>query len=380
VAKLAEGQGIPKSHVTDDDVADFKQQGIEALTPPGFTVTKVGRLHLDGYWTRKGRGLKKPGRTKTATATDSPVLRRYFYEDQFVLDLLNYRKVNKALQYVEAYPTHTVDGRMYGHFDRTGTVTGRLSSSDPNLMNVPSRGEIGKAIRGLFRGDLIVGDHSQLEVRILAHLSQDPNLIRVFLEGRDLYLETAQAIFGGESPEYRAICKEVVLSDQYGAQADTVAGRLTIAGYPTKPEVAAGYLYELHNLFPRAQDFKQEVADFARRTGFVKTMGGRPRRLHYDKRPTWKSGFDRTDRQAVNSVIQGSAADILQDNMLATRDVPGARLLVQVHDELVWEFDGVSPTHSTLDDLKGRCEAPRFKISVPLKFEASFCSSWADKG
>lgn len=374
--------------ITKEERTALKAGDFSSL-PEGFSPGKVGLRYVHGTYTRKGLGLKKPKRTKTKTATDAKTLKRLFFEHEWVQLLLDYRKHEKALAYVSAYPKFVDQGLMYGRFDRCGTVTGRISSKTPNLMNVPTRGPLGKSIRQLFQGDLIVGDHSQLEMRVQAHYSQDPELLRIYREDRDIYCETGTALFGHQVQKgdvERDVAKIYVLGSSYLAGAATVAAELTIAGHPTTTSEAQDGLDEFYSWLRVLDDWRRDVIYFARDHGYVKTIGGRIRRIPAGGRGRF--GFEREDRQAVNSVVQGSAGDILQDNMLGCRTLEEyITLLVQVHDELVWRHYWTNQGEvasgnqfGVLGELARICENPRFTLTVPLKFEPQFCNNWSEKG
>jgi DNA polymerase-1 len=282
--------------------------------------------------------------------------------------------------------------RLYGRFNQTGTKTGRLSSSEPNLQNIPAHGDLGDAIRGLFKGQLVVGDYSQLEPRLMAHFSYDPVLLDVYTTGKDIYLVTAEHIFGGtydKDSRERGISKTLVLAMGYGAGPAKVAQILTVNGFPTDVVVAKDYLRELQQLYSVFFAWRDEVIRRVKVKGYVTTLGGRHRRLKaaFQDRRNWKLvGYG--ERQAVNAIVQGSAGDIVRRVMVAQDcgEWDSLRLLAQVHDELVWEspaLHSATPEEQagTLAGLQQLAEAGHgFKLHVPLVFEPMLCASWADKG
>lgn len=370
----------------DTPFAAWKLQVGQALAPKGFKVQKVGREILHGHYLRKGFDWKEtpptPGGKRPSTST--PDLMVHHVDKPFVVDLVQYRKVDKIIStYLDTYPEHTKAGRLYGRFNQAGTVTGRLSSSEPNLMNQPRRGELGRSIRSLFEGDLIVGDHSQLEARLAAHFSQDPLLLNIYRDNLDIYVETAGRIFGGDIKKgdpKRDLCKTLWLGSQYGAFPPKLASTMCLNGFPTTEKEAEDLLMELRRVYSTMFRWRDHVILEARESGYVKTLGGRYRRLRgaFHKGAPWKLQ-SRGERQAVNAIIQGSAADILRRNMLHTTDEP-VTLLAQVHDELVWELTvgGVIP-EQVLPSLKSICENPGYSLHVPLVFEPIRCDSWAEK-
>lgn len=364
---------------------------VDEPTPEGFDVTKEGRLWKYGTWTRRGLGLAatpKTGKTKQPTTKTSALLLQHG-EHPFVQDLVQYRKLTQITStYTGKYPELSHNGRLYGKYRQTGTVTGRLSSYEPNMQNQPSRGELGTAIRSLFRGRFIVGDHSQLEPRLMAHFSGDPILTDIYRNNGDIYTTIVARIFGRPVDKYdpdRDMGKLFVLALGYGAEADKTAEILSLGGYTTTPMLAAGYLSEIRQLFRVFFDWKDYVIGEAKRVGYVTTVGGNIRRLAYafgDARWRVKT---KGERQAVNAIIQGSAADVLRRNMLAVQAYnTWITLLCQVHDELVWEYGNLGKWEAQpeylLKEIQTVCENPGYDLDVPLKFEPSFCSSWAEKG
>jgi DNA polymerase I-like protein with 3'-5' exonuclease and polymerase domains len=368
------------------------------LLPEGFTLDKLGRDRVHGHWTVKGRGLKPtpPPRDKVTgkvgkrPSTASPELLYMHAGDPWVKKLcLEYRKLNTLLTtFLTRWPEQAHEGRLYGRFNQTGTVTGRLSSSGPNLQNVPARGERGKQIRGLFSAKpgtlLAVGDYDQLEMRLMAHFSQDAHMMRVFREGGDPHLITAQGIFGdGIDPDgdERGIGKTLNFAMGYGAGPKKVAQVLSLAGYPTTKEVAAGYLAEMSRFYRGFFRWKQEVMAKAKRKGNVRTIGGQRRRLRSAFKDTanWKMvGYG--ERQAVNAIIQGSAADIIRRVMVSLdAETPELRLLAQVHDELVFEVDEYGVwSHELAQRVKKVAEVGHgYDLRVPLLFDPHAAETWA---
>jgi DNA polymerase I-like protein with 3'-5' exonuclease and polymerase domains len=357
--------------------------------PYGFVVEKVGRTWVHGAWMCNGLSLsptppkKNPktgvsGKQPSTAATD---LLYYHAGVPWIQEYcLHYKKLSKLLgTYLRQYPKIARDGRIYGHFNQTGTVTGRLSSSNPNLQNQPSRGELGKAVRSLFTGRLVVGDYDQLEMRIMAHYSQDPNLLKIFRTGADPHAITAQAIFGRNIDEgQRDVGKTVNYALGYGAGPRKLAHVLSLGGYPTTWDTAIEYIKETQDFYARLYEWRDEVIEQAKEQGHIKTLGGRVRHLQGSFSTTrWTKG-DYGSRQAVNAKIQGSAADILQRVMMRT-DWNDLWLICQVHDELVWEWER-RPSRETLASLQAIAEAGHgYRLTLPLSFSPHVVSSWAGK-
>jgi DNA polymerase-1 len=228
-----------------------------------------------------------------------------------------------------------------------------------------------------------VGDYDQLEMRLMAHFSGDRNLTRTFRDGLDPHLITAQGIFGQDvdpDSEERGIGKTLNFAMGYGAGPKKVAQVLSLAGYPTTKEVAQGYLAEMSRHYRGFFKWKQHTMEKAKRSGNVKTIGGGRRRLRAAFKDTanWKLvGYG--ERQAVNAIIQGSAADIIRRVMVACEsEFLELTLLAQVHDELVWETWPSLWTADVAQELRKAAETwHRFPLDVPLVFEPHAGYSWA---
>ena len=355
---------------------------VEAETPEGFEVTREGRKWKHGVWRAKGRRLKPTPRTESSgrPSTKTPILFIHHGDDEWVREFIEWRKDSKLLTtYLDAWPDEQHDGRLYATFKQTGTVTGRLSSSEPNLQNVPVRGEWAPEIRGLFKGDFILADYSQLELRLMAHFSKDPVLIDAYLTGKDLHAMTAQRIFGRDEvdAEERYTGKTLNYAMGYGAAPPKVTEIFAKDGHYVSEEDAKRYMAELQKLYPTLFEWCDAVSLDVHTRGYVTTLAGRRRRLssQFKDRKNYKlMGYG--ERQAVNAMIQGSAADVVRRTMLEShRRVRGLVLLLQVHDELLWE------KHEERDDvlevLKEIGEtAHGFDLRVPLVFEPKFVDSW----
>ena len=415
--------GALKSCLTGehDECEPFSESGyarhVQDYLPAGFTVTHVGREYVEGVWTLKGRGLPGgmlvPDGGRFSSSTPALLGNLQVLADSWVQELTRYRKATKVLTtYLRKFPPLAHEGRLYGQFNQTGTVTGRLSSSNPNLQNLPAHGELGPRVRALFQGDLIVGDYSQLEPRLMAHYSQDARLLKTYLNGLDIYQETAKGIFGGDiskdSPE-RSLCKTLILALGYGAGAKKLALILTVNGHPTTAYQAEQYLRSLRSLYHEFFQWREDTILRAKRLGYVTTIDGHMRRLSAsfkDKMRNGHKGKGYGERQAVNAIIQGSAGDVVRTLMcnwwaaLDRRHSEHLTLLAQVHDELVWEstvFDGTRYGRCGIcDDIimngegiyrgdehalaglanAGRLAGTTFNLTVPLVFEPHAGKSW----
>jgi DNA polymerase I len=330
-------------------------------------------------------GLKTRRRTKTGLSTDARALQALVDEHPFVAKLLDYRELAKLKNtYVDALPplVDPGDGRLHTTYDQTATTTGRLSSTNPNLQNIPVRTDLGKQIRRAFVAEkghcLLSVDYSQIELRVMAHLSEDPILLEVFDKGQDIHTETAVRIFKLDSSKletkHRSVAKMVNYGLSYGMGAPGLAERLNV---PVKEaqEVMDAYLEQ----FSGVGEFLNDIVTQAYADGFTTTMFGRRRYL-----PELGSGNPRVrsigERQALNAPIQGSAADLMKLAMIeVARSLAGGglgtRMILTVHDELVFEVpDGERSEASALIEaaMVGVAE-----LKVPLAVDSSFGDSWA---
>ncbi|MEK7329619.1 MAG: DNA polymerase, partial [Candidatus Eisenbacteria bacterium] len=267
-------------------------------------------------------GLKPGGRTPSgALSTRSEVLEELAPLHAFPARLLEYRALTKLKStYFDTLPrvADPRDGRVHTRFDQTGAATGRLSSSDPNLQNIPMRTAQGRAIRRAFvapAGALLVGaDYSQIELRVMAHLSGDPNLIEAFATGQDVHESTARRIFGVAAgpldPALRARAKVVNFGVMYGMGARSLSQQMGI-GLAEAQDFIAGYF----KVYARVREFLDNTVEEARARGFVQTLLGRRRYL-----PELSSDHGATrafaERAAINTPIQGSAADLMKLAMI----------------------------------------------------------------
>lgn len=359
---------------------------VEKAQPGEFVTTAFGRTWEHGVWVVAGLGLDL--RESKSVSTPSLRLNPAAASHPWVQQLFEFRKYEKMLTtYVEKFPKVAIDGRIYGRFNQTGTVTGRLSSSEPNLQNIPSHGTWGDDIRDLFRGNLVVGDFSQLEPRLMAHFSQDPVLIDIFENGRDLYLETAKLVLGSDDPKSRQMMKTYVLAMGYGAGVKKLTELLRLNGFPSaQPGETARVLAKLRETYDVYFQWRAQTIATAGVSGYVTTLDGRKRRIEaftpWHRGFTSWSGFQpwkaHTERQAANAVIQGSAADIVTRVMLhCSKMFPDLRMLAQVHDEIVWEYDPARPPDLARVETKVLGLAQR-GVSVPLVFEPHFGRTWRE--
>ncbi len=302
---------------------------------------QLGRILFDRL------GLARQRKTKTGYSTDARTLETLRESHPIVELLLNHREFSKLMStYLLALPqaVNSETGRLHSTFNQTVAATGRLSSSEPNLQNVPVRTALGARIRECFTAEpdnvLVVADYSQIELRIMAHLSGEPTMLESFSRGEDIHARTAAEVFGLSEDEvdstHRRYAKAVNFGIMYGISAFGLSQNLGIGR-----EEAAAYIERYFQRLPKVKEFIEQTIDLARRQGFVSTIFGRCRPI-----PELASGNfqERSlgERLAVNSVIQGSAADIIKVAMVGchkrlAESFPRSRLVLQVHDELVFE-------------------------------------------
>ena len=335
-----------------------------------------------------GLGLPAPRKTKGGQAsTSQQTLEKLAGQHPVVDSILQYRKLEKMRStYLDPLP-RLVDpqGRIHTTFNQKATATGRLSSSNPNLQNIPVRGPLGKRMRSCFiagPGRLLVSaDYSQVELRVLAHVSQDPALLEAFRNGEDIHARTAALVYDlppdQVSPDQRRNAKTINFGLIYGMGAQKLAQELKISTTQAKDFIAR-YFERLQGL----KEFYEGVEASARKHGFVTTLGGR-RRLLPDINSASGQAAALARRQAINTVIQGSAADIIKLAMLAVaRDERlrelDARLLLQVHDELLLEVpaDAAKEAGALVARLmQDVCPAGK-ELSVPLLVDWGTGHDW----
>ncbi|HEX9204765.1 MAG TPA: DNA polymerase I [Candidatus Deferrimicrobiaceae bacterium] len=331
-------------------------------------------------------GLPPVKRTKTGFSTDVEVLEQLSGLHEIPSLVLEYRSLAKIRStYVDVLPglVDPRDGRIHTTLHQTQTATGRLSSSDPNLQNIPIRTALGLRIRSGFvaeEGNLLIGaDYSQVELRLLAHLSGDAELIRRFREGDDIHAATAAAVFGvdpaGVTAELRRRAKVINFGILYGMSPFGLSRELGIGGKEAK-----AYIDQYFDRYPGVKDYIEEIKSTARKNGYVSTIMGR-RRFLKDIDSRNRVLREAAERMAVNTPIQGSAADLIKLAMIrADRDFRGrgmgARLILQVHDELIVEApDAEAAVAGTA--LREAMEGVA-SLSVPLTVTVSLGKNWGE--
>lgn len=331
-------------------------------------------------------GLPPVRRTKTGYSTDVDVLEQIKGLHPIPGLVLEYRTLAKLKStYVDVLPglASPADGRIHTTFHQTQTATGRLSSSSPNLQNIPIRTDLGRRIRAGFvaeKGSLFVGaDYSQVELRLLAHLSGSDELVRTFRAGEDVHAATACRIFGilpGEvTPEHRRKAKVINFGILYGMSPFGLSRELGVGGQEAKRIIE-----QYFERYPGVRDYLDSVVAGARKNGFVQTIMGR-RRILRDINSQNRVVREAAERMAINTPIQGSAADLIKMAMIrADREFRGrgmrARLILQVHDELIAEAP--APEAEAAASLIREAMEGAADLSVPLTVSVSVGKNWGE--
>lgn len=325
-------------------------------------------------------------KTKTGLSTDVGVLERLASFHPLPKELLRYRELSKLKStYIDALP-EMVDrktNRLHTSFNQTITATGRLSSSKPNLQNIPIKTRQGKEIRKAFigeKGNLIISaDYSQIELRILAHLSGDEELIKSFEEGLDVHNHTASLVFGVEekdvTPERRASAKTVNFGIIYGMSAFGLSRNLSI-----DPASAQQFIDSYFDRYPRVKLYMEDKIEEAKDLGYVTTLFNRRRYIPEIKTGSVKEQ-QQAERIAINTPIQGSAADLIKIAMIdihkeLMKENLFSKMILQVHDELVFEAPE-EELEAAAGLIKEKMESA-VKLSVPVEVSVKYGKNWLE--
>ncbi|HTZ16938.1 MAG TPA: DNA polymerase I [Dissulfurispiraceae bacterium] len=366
-----------------DRELDMLQSKIFSLAGEEFNINspkQLGRILFDVLKLKPGK------KTKTGYSTNVDVLEELAKSHDLPAEILNYRTYYKLkTTYVDALPKliNNNTGRIHTSFNQTVTATGRLSSSDPNMQNIPVRGEWGTKIREVFIAEkdcvLISADYSQIELRILAHLCGDEGLIGAFRNNVDIHTRTASEIFGVQpdaiTPEQRRVAKTVNFGVIYGISPFGLSEALGIS--PKEAAVIIDHYFERHH---GVKDYMDLTLQGARSRGYVETLLGRKRPIPEIHSPNSNVRMQ-AERMAINAPVQGTAADLikiamiriwkrLKDSSLKTR------MILQIHDELLFEVPEIeAETVSAMirEEMEGA-----LNLSVPLKVEIGKGRNWAD--
>lgn len=333
------------------------------------------------------RHLKPGKKTKTGYSTDTSVLEELAYVDPVPRMILEYRELAKLQStYVETLPELAdSNGRIHTDFVQTGTATGRLSCREPNLQNIPVRNEAGRRIRSAFTAPegkvLISADYAQIELVVLAHLSNDENMCKSFIEGTDVHKATAALIYGvapdAVTPDMRRTAKTINFGVIYGMSAFRLSQDLGI----TRTQ-ASTFIDNYFRMYANVNNFINSTVASAEQKGYVETIFGRRRPImNINSKNKIEKGA--AERVAVNTPVQGSAADIVKTAMLNVSNAlketnSPARLLLQVHDELIFECpDDQATIDATIALIKDKMENA-VKLNVPLRVSIEHGKNWGE--
>ncbi len=359
---------------------DSLRQKIYTLAGGEFNINSTKQLGVVLFETLE---LPVGKKTKTGYSTDEKVLNSLYDTHDIIPVLLEYREVFKLYStYIDPLLTlglSTEDRRIHTSFLQTGTATGRLSSKNPNLQNIPVRSPMGAKIRKAFiasEGKTLIGiDYSQIELRLLAHFSQDATLLDAFAHDKDIHRQTAVAIFGEDQADAkRNVAKTVNFGLLYGMGPKKLSVDIGVSTKEAK-EIIEAYFEN----FPTVKTFLRSIADGAKEIGYVETLLKRRRYFNFETAPPMmKAAYE---RESVNTVFQGSAADLIKLSMneiakVIKKEHLSAKMLLQIHDELIFE----------VDENQAEVLAERFKsimegiytLGVPLRSSVNIGKNWSE--
>ena len=357
----------------------WKLAGVEfnVNSPAQLAEILFDKLNLQPP-TRRGKGKVR------STAAD--ILEEMADQHALPAKVIEYREIAKLKStYVDALPKliHPQTGRLHTSFSQTGTATGRLSSSDPNLQNIPVRSELGREIRAAFVAEkgkiLLSADYSQIELRIMAHFSKDPVLVDAFRNGEDVHARTAQEVFGvgplAQTAEHRRAAKAINFGIIYGLSAFGLARQLGI-----EQKEAAQFINAYFTRYRGVKEYLDRVLVETRKTSVAKTLFGRIRPIPEINAPQMQlRNF--AERTALNSPLQGTAADLIKLAMIAIderlrKKKMAARMILQVHDELL--FEAPVKEKAALEKLVKEEMEGVHRLEVPLVVEMGTGPNWRD--
>ena len=373
--------------VIDDLKVDIKgridelEKKIYELAGEEFNISspkQLGEILYDKLSLPRGRG-------KNATSTAHDVLIKYKDKHPIINEILEYRNLNKLFTtYLETFNSYVhEDNKIHTIYKQTGTRTGRLSSIEPNIQNIPIRSEEGKKIRKAFVSSkdcyLLSSDYSQIELRVLAHISDSVSLQNAFINGEDIHTHVAADIFDLPedkiTPNQRRIAKSVIFGIVYGISGYGLSENLDISATEGKK-----YIDKYLELYPEVDTYMKDIVTKTRELGYVRTLFNRKRDIEEIKNTNY---LIRTmgDRMALNTPIQGTAADIIKLSMIKIYNLLKeknykTKLLIQVHDELI--FDIPESEFDEVKDLIQKTMENIYKLKVPLKVSIEYGKNWYD--
>jgi DNA polymerase-1 len=357
----------------------WEMAGVEfnVNSPPQLAEILFDKLNLQPN-ARRGKAK--------ARSTAADVLEELSAQHPLPAKVIEFREISKLKStYVDALPKliHPETGRLHTSFSQTGAVTGRLSSSDPNLQNIPIRTELGRQIRAAFVAEkgkiLLSADYSQIELRVMAHFSKDPVLVEAFRNGEDIHARTAQEVFGvgpmAQTAEHRRAAKAINFGIIYGLSPFGLAQQLGI-----EQKEAAQFINAYFTRYRGVKEYLDNVLAETRKTGLAKTLFGRIRPITEINSPQVQlRNF--AERTALNSPLQGTAADLIKmamitiDRRLAEEEFE-AKMILQVHDELL--FEAPAKESSKLQKLVKEEMEGVYKLAVPIVVEIGVGPNWRD--
>lgn len=362
---------------TDSAIEALKTE-IFTLCDANFNLNSTQQL---GAVLFEQLGLPTIKKTKTGYSTDENVLNELVDKHPSIAKILEYRELYKLRStYIEPLlklSKESAQSRVHTSFIHTGTSTGRLSSKDPNLQNIPVKTELGREVRGGFvakEGYKLIGiDYSQIELRLLAHFSNDEAMVNAFQSGKDIHKETALKLFGEEEADAkRSIAKSINFGLLYGMGPKRLSETI---GISTKE--AKSYIDSYFATFPTIKNYLASIAEDAKKEGFVQTLLGRKRYFDFEHANGMQyAGYL---REAVNTVFQGSAADLIKLSMnkiMKTLVDDEAKLLLQIHDELIFEVKEERAEVFAKEAQKIMVEI--YQLRVPLKVSIAIGNNWGE--
>lgn len=323
--------------------------------------------------------LKLPSgkKSKTGYSTDEKVLNNLIDEHLIIKEILAYRELAKLVgTYCEPLlklAKKDENSRIYSSFLQTGTATGRLSSKDPNLQNIPAHGQYAKDYKTCFVAkegfSFISLDYSQIELRMLAHFSEDEKLLEAFSNDEDIHAKTAIMIFGESNYHTRSIAKSINFGLIYGMGYKTLSQNLKI-----EAKLAKEYIEKYFKNFTSIKTYFEKVKNEAKQNGFIKTLLGRKRYFDFENAKPMQIAM--YERESINSILQGSAADIIKLAMIEiAKDLDeNKRLILQIHDELIFEVkdEFCDEFAKNASDIMENI----VKLKVKLKTSSSIAKNW----
>lgn len=357
------------------EIYELAGESFNLNSPKQVGEVLFGRMGLKGGKKTKNGGYSTNVAVLEKLADDYPVVQK----------ILEHREKQKLLStYIDALPQQILEksGRVHTSFNQAVTATGRLSSTNPNLQNIPIRTDSGRKIREAFIADegnvLVAADYSQIELRILAHLSDDPLLIQAFIEDKDIHTQTASAIYQVfpelVTSEMRRAAKTINFGLMYGMGPVNLSRQLKI------PFAEAKYFIESYfTQFPTIRTYMDTTIQKARELGYTETLLGRRRYLP-EISASNRVVREAAERTAINTPVQGTAADIIKIAMVNIHGKlegwPGVKMLLQVHDELVFEVPGEKA--QTFSEWVSEEMSGAYELNVPLKVEAGIGKHWGE--